>query len=295
MRNARRVAPITALVAVTAVWGWTFLVVRDAVGHYPVPAFLALRFGIASLCLLPLLRRGGGGGLAAGVAPGVVLALAYLFQTLGLQHTTASKAGLLTGLFVIMTPLLELALYRRRPGMLTVGAVTVALVGTALVAGPGALHGAGGEALGDALEVLTALLVSLHMIVLGRVARGRSASALAVSQMSTACLLFVAAAVPGGGIPMPSLSVWITLFITGALASALAFLVQTYVQQRISPTRTALILVMEPAFALLFGVLLAADRFTGWQALGAALILAALLIHEGAPMFSAAASQAAES
>lgn len=293
MRNATRITPAVVLVAVTAVWGWTFLLVRDAVGNYPVPAFLAVRFGIASLCLLPLLRRGGAGDLAAGVAPGTMLALAYLFQTLGLQHTTASKAGLLTGLFVIMTPLLELTIYRRRPGMLTTGAVTVALVGTALVAGPGALHSASGEALGDALEVLTALLLSLYMIVLGRAARGRSASALALSQMSTVCLLFLASVVPAGGIPLPSTSVWIALFITGALASALAFLVQTYVQQRISPTRTALILVMEPAFALLFGVLLAADRFTRWQALGAVLILVALLIHEGAPLFSAARPQSA--
>lgn len=283
------------LVAVTAVWGWTFLLVRDAVSHYPVPAFLAFRFGIASLCLLPLARREGRRGVSAGVVPGAVLALAYLFQTLGLRHTTASKAGLLTGLFVIMTPLLELAIYRRRPPVLTVGAVTVALGGTALVAGPGALHGAGVEALGDALEVLTALLISLHMIVLGPKARDQPAKSVALGQMTTVCLLFVASALPEGGFPVPSTRVWIALLITGVLASALAFLVQTYVQQQISPTRTALILIMEPAFALLFGVLLAADRFTRWQALGAGLILVALLVHEAAPLFSGTQPQSAAS
>src|SRR5579859_748067 len=124
-----------ALICVTSIWGYTFVVVRDAVRIYPVVPFLSLRFCLAALLLSPLLLRGGNH-FRAGVLPGVALGIGYLCQTFGLEYTTASQAGLLTGLFVVMTPMMELAVYRIRPRNATVAAVLAAFGGTALLAAP---------------------------------------------------------------------------------------------------------------------------------------------------------------
>lgn len=279
---ARRLLPVAALTGVTAIWGWTFVVVRDAVHAYPVLPFLAMRFVLASIVLLPILMRRRRG-FRQGVLPGVLLAMSYLLQTLGLQHTSASKAGLLTGLFVVLTPVLGFLVMGVRPRAATAVAVAAALVGTVLLTGPGAVSASKGELLGDGLEILTALCLSVHILLLGRVDKEADAAAVALAQMVTAAILF-----SGGtavqGFPVPSGSVLSGVVITGVLASAVAFWIQTLVQQRISAARTAIILVAEPAFATLFGYLLAGDRFDYAAAAGAGLILAALIFHEFMPV-----------
>lgn len=280
-----RVLPVLLLLAVTAIWGWTFVVVRDAVQAYPVLPFLALRFAIAAVVLAPALLRSGRG-VAAGLLPGVALSAGYLCQTAGLQYTTASKAGLFTGLFVVFTPLLEFAIARRMPSLETAFAVAGALTGTALLAGvgPGVASGTR-ELLGDSLEILTAVAFSVHILLLSRVSPCLDATRVATGQLLVAVLLFTFGAAGTATMTAPSGAVWLALVITGVLASAVAFLVQTFVQQRISASRTALILVAEPAFATLFGVLLAGDRLSGAQASGAGLILLTLLVHEAIPLW----------
>ena len=111
---------LLALIAVTAVWGYTFVQVKDAVAVYPLFAFLAVRFVIASLMLAVPRRRGCGrsavDGWTAGVALGLLLGLGYALQTAGLERTTVSSAGFITGLYVVFTPLLALLLFRTRVG-----------------------------------------------------------------------------------------------------------------------------------------------------------------------------------
>src|SRR3712207_744152 len=93
------------LVGVTAVWGWTFVVVQDAISSYGVLGFLALRFALASVALAPLLPKMTRRTLLVGLGIGLVLGIGYLFQTLGLLHTTPTNSGLITGLFVVFAPL----------------------------------------------------------------------------------------------------------------------------------------------------------------------------------------------
>ena len=281
MRRLRHRAPVLALLLVTAVWGWTFVVVRDAVHDYPVLPFLALRFAVASLCLTPAVLRSRQGA-AAGMVPGVALAAGYLAQTAGLQYTTASKAGLLTGLFVVLTPVLGVIVWRRAPGRPTLVAVVGALAGTALLVLPGAAGHGGQETAGDALEVLTAFSFSIHILLLSWLAPRSNAARLAWAQMVVAAGLFSLATLTAGQFRPPGPSVWLALVITGVLASALAFWAQTAAQQRISASRTAVILAAEPAFAAFFGVVLAGDRYGLVQALGAGLILVAIGYHEWA-------------
>lgn len=279
-----RVVVVVLLLVVTAIWGWTFVVVRDAVHGFPVLPFLAFRFGIAGILLLPVMLRGGAG-LRAGMLPGIVLSVGYLCQTAGLQFTTASKAGLFTGLFVVFTPLFEFAVLRIRPPLLTIFAVSAALTGTVLLAGVSPALAGSRELLGDGLEILTAIAFSVHMLLLSRLSASLDALRVALSQMTVATALFGALSIGTATIAAPTPAVWPALLITGVLASAFGFWVQTYAQQRISASRTAVVLVAEPAFATLFGFLLAGDRFTVLQATGAAFILGALFVHEAVPVW----------
>src|SRR5438309_6336735 len=142
--------PVLALVLVTAVWGVSVGQVKDAVALYPLFAFLALRFAIASLALLPpawprLRSLGARGALQAG-ALGLLLAAGYALQTAGLQRTTVSGTGFITGMYVVLTPLLALALFRTRIGLAAWLGVAVSTAGLAMLSG---IHS--GSALGDLL------------------------------------------------------------------------------------------------------------------------------------------------
>jgi drug/metabolite transporter (DMT)-like permease len=267
------------LLGITVVWGWTFLIVKDAVAAYPVADFLTLRFVLASILLAPLALRGlSRQSLAAGAIIGIPLACAYLFQTLGLLTTSAANAGLLTGLFVVFTPVFDRILYRTPLATITITSAVIGLLGTALLT----TGGGQGFGLGDALEVLTAVALGVHTVILSRRSTGYAAGQLAFGQMALAGVLFVVMAGLSGGVafPVPSTQVWVAVLITGALASALAFWVQTFVQQRLPPSRAAIILLAEPAFATAFAVLLGGERLMPLQWAGAALIFLSLISHE---------------
>lgn len=274
--------PLLSLVAVTAVWGVTFVQVKDAVALYPLFAFLALRFAIGTATLAPLalgrLRGLDRRGLRWGLAAGLVLATGYTLQTAGLERTTASSAGFVTGLFVVLTPLLATALFGIRLGLATWVGVALALAGLALLSGI-----ATGELGGDLLVLGAALAFAVHIILLERFAASYDAVAFAGLQMVAAAASLTAVAVLLGQVEVPrGWTVWGALVVTGVFASALGFLVQTWAQQRTTATRTALALTMEPVWAGFFGFTLAGDRLgaAGWA--GAALIMAGILLSEPA-------------
>ena len=268
------------LILVTVVWGWTFVVVRDSVMAYSVLGFLALRFTIASLCLgifsFKRLRRGS---FVAGAGIGICLAGGYLLQTYGLRHTTPTNSGLITGLFVVFAPVACYALYRVRIDRVFLLPLGTCLVGTLLLIGqsPEAIR------VGDGLTLGCAACFGLHIALLSHYAHRHDAIALALAQMLATALLCGLPWLLFEGLSFPPVHVWSALLITGVLASAAAFTVQTYVQQRLSATRTAIILTMEPVFAVFFGYLLAGDRLSWIQVIGAVLILVAIVISEVFP------------
>ena len=288
-----------AMVAVTAVWGSTFVLVRDAVAQIPPFTFIAYRFLAAALLLTAIRPRlalgwsgadsrpGGDGGpgldgggrlgpLAAGAVIGAVLVAGYGFQTVGLQYTTASNAGFITGLSVVLTPLLGALLLRQAPGRWPVTGACVAAVGLALLS----LQRLEVRR-GDALVFACAVAFATHILLLGRYAPRLSTYRLAVVQLATAGLLALIWAGLAGDLAVPASSeVWVALAITSVAASAGAFLIQTRAQREVSPTRTAVIFTMEPVFAGLFGFLLAGERLSGRGWLGAGLILAGMLTAE---------------
>jgi drug/metabolite transporter (DMT)-like permease len=269
------------LLAVTAVWGWTFVVVQDAISVYGVVPFLAVRFVLAGAALTPiyaakLTRRS----LIVGGGIGVVLTAGYLFQTTGLLFTTPTNSGLITGLFVVFAPLADRLLFGVHVSRQVVLAVVLSLVGIILLTG----GGPEGANWGDLLTLLCAAALGLHIALLSRYAASYHAGALTLAQILSMALLFFMVWPFFANVTFPPSEVWVALLVTGLLASAGAFLVQTTVQQHIPAARTAIILTMEPVFAALFGYWLAGDRLVAVQILGALMILSALVIGEVLPV-----------
>jgi drug/metabolite transporter (DMT)-like permease len=283
----RRLLAEAALVGVAAVWGATFVTVKDAVAVFPVLAFLAWRFLAAAAVVAPAvagdLRRMGRAGLAAGLAMGAFLTGGFVLQTFGLQRTSASNAGFITGLFVVLTPLFGALVYRERVSPIAWGAAVVSAAGLFL------LSGAGGSPspAGDALVLLCACAFAFHILVTKRAVERHPVGGLVAVQLAACGVVCLAAALVTGTFAAPrTAAVWGALAVTALLASALAFFVQTCAQRRTSAARTALVLATEPAFAGFFAWLWLGERLspTGW--LGAALILGAIVAVEGLPLLA---------
>jgi drug/metabolite transporter (DMT)-like permease len=280
----RRVAE-AALVGIAAVWGLTFVMVQDAIELLPTLAFLAYRFIPAALLVALVfhrqLRTLSPAGWRTGALMGAFLTAGYVFQTLGLEETTASNAGFITGLFVVFTPLLAAILLRERIAGIAWAAAAVSAFGLYLLSGSGDF-----ELRGDGLVLLCAIAFAAHILVTGQAVRDHDVGALLVVQLSVCGAVCLALAAAAGDLEAPEgRTVWSALIVTSLVASALGFFVQTFAQQHAPPERTALILASEPAFAGLFGYLLADDRLTATGWLGAGLILAAIVAVEVVPRF----------
>ena len=270
---------LLALALVTAVWGVTFVQVKDAVAIYPVLPFLALRFGIASLALAPAasrIRSLGRSGAGAAALAGALLGAGYVLQTLGLERTSVSGAGFVTGMYVVLTPLLAFVLFRLRVGAAAWAGVALAALGLAMLAG---VHG--GSARGDLLVLAAAAVYSLQIVLMERYAPRYDSFAFTLVELLVAFAGLTVAAIPSAAVPH-GWTVWGALVVTGVFASALAFLVQTWAQRRTSATRTALVFTLEPVWAALFGYTLAGDRLgaLGWG--GCAVIMAGIVLAEPA-------------
>ena len=276
----RAPTPLPALVAVTAIWGYTFVPVQKTVGAYPLFAFLAVRFAISTAALAPFawrsLRTLPRAGWPAGLAAGSFLALAYGLQTAGLELTTVTSTGFITGLYVVFTPLLALAAFRTPvPAPVWVG-VTLALAGLLLLSGA-----PGGSWLGNALVLGNAVAQSFQIVAMERFAPRYDARALTFLQMAVAGVGFTVIAVAAGQLEAPpDTATWYALVVTGVFAGALGYLVGTWVQSRTTAARAALVFTLEAPVAALFGVLLLSEHL-GWAAwTGCAVMLAGIVLAE---------------
>jgi len=272
--------PLLALIAVTAVWGVTFVQVKDAVDVYPLFAFLAVRYAIATGVLGVVgagrLRTLGRPGFAAGVVLGGLLGLGIGLQTAGLERTTVSSTGFITGLYVVLTPLFGLLLFRTRVGLEVWAGALLAIVGLALLSGVDI-----GSPGGDLLVLASAAAQALQILMVERYARRYDAIALVLVQMGACLVGFLAIALALGQLELPhGRTVWGALIVTGVFASALAYLIQVWAQRRISAARIAIVFSLETVFAGLFGYWLADDRlgWLGWG--GCAVILAGIVLAE---------------
>ena len=271
-----------ALILVTAVWGVTFVQVKDAVELYPLLAFLAIRYVIATAALAPIAVRRLGGfgrdGLVAGAVLGVLVALGIGLQTAGLERTTVTSTGFITGLYVLFTPLLGLALFRTPiPRSLWAG-VALALVGLALLSGVPQ-----GSGRGDLLVLVSAFVQAFQIVMVERYANRFDVFALTFVQVAAAALALGAASLAVEELTVPrGWTVWAALIVTGLFAVAFAYVVQVWAQRRVSATRIAIVFSLETVFAGLFGYLLAGDRLGALGFAGCAAIFAGIVVAEPA-------------
>lgn len=273
-----------ALVLASAVWGWTFVLVKDALAEVGPLGFLALRFSLATLVSVPIGGRRAWEGRSWGWGSALGLALfgGYLFQTWGLVYTTAGKSGLITGLSVVLVPFWGI-LWGRRPDARTWVGVLLAGGGVALLVLGGEGFG-GGVWLGDFLTVLCAFSFALHLVLVEESARSAAPRGLLLPQLAVVAVLSLAGAGWRGELGLPaSAQGWLALAVTAALASTGAFALVLWAGQRVGAGRMAVVLATEPAFAALFGWLLRGEALLPLQGAGAALVLAGILSSSRRP------------
>lgn len=270
-----------SLLLVAFVWGATFVIVKWAIEDLPPFPFLAIRFALAFISLLPFLwlqrAQISLETVLKGAALGVFLFSGYAWQTVGLQYTTSSNAGFITGLSVVLVPALVAVTTRKLPSPNLLLGIFCALVGLALLSLGNHLE----LNKGDLMVFFCAVSFALHIFSVGRYAPGSNAIILACVQILTVSILSAVFSLlwpqPAGQF---SSTVWMALLITAIPATSLAYFVQTKMQEFTTSTHTALIFSMEPVFAAITAFFLAGEIFTPKGLLGACLVLTGMLIAE---------------
>jgi drug/metabolite transporter (DMT)-like permease len=275
-----------ALLAITASWGSTFFLIHDLLDRVPVLDFLAVRFAIASVALLLLSPRAIGrlsrDRRRQALVLGALYGVAQILQTAGLAHTPASVSGFITGMYVVATPLFAALLLRTRIGAMTWLAVLLAVAGLGVLT-LGDVSSGLGLGYGEALTLVAALIYALHIVGLGAWSDSRDALGMAIIQCIVIAVICTVAAAPDGIVLPDRSGDWFAIVYMALVAGAAALLGQTWAQAHLPPTRTAIIMSMEPVFAALFAVLLGGEDATSRMLVGGALVLAAMLIVELVP------------
>ncbi|RYC05505.1 DMT family transporter [Nocardioides zhouii] len=270
------------LLALAACWGSTFFLIKDLLDRVPTLDFLALRFTIASAALLlvapralgrlsPTVRR-------HAVVLGLLYGVAQILQTTGLAHTPASVSGFVTGLYVVFTPLLAAAILHTRIPPITWVAVVLATIGLGVLALRGFSTG-----YGELITLASAVLYALHIVGLGAWSTAQDAVGMTILQVMVIALVCTLATVPDGIVLPARTSDWVSVAYMAVIVGAMGLLGQTWAQAHLPPTRTALIMSMEPVFASLFAVWLGGEDVTNRLLLGGSMVLGAMLIVELAP------------
>ncbi|MDR3014313.1 MAG: DMT family transporter [Delftia acidovorans] len=270
-----------ALIAVTMVWGGTFLVVHLAMQYSGPLFFVGLRFVTAGLIGLLVFRKVMAGltrtELAAGIAIGASIFLGYGLQTFGLQTISSSKSAFLTALYVPLVPLLQWLVMGKPPRLMSWIGIGLAFTGLMLVAGPES----GGMELnvGEMATMLSTLAIAAEVLLIGHFAGKVDARRVTTVQLLAAGTMALLA-MPVAGESVPDFSwVWLSAAVAMACASILIQLTMNWAQKSLSPTRATVIYASEPVWAGIVGRM-AGDRLPGLAILGAALIVGGVLVSE---------------
>lgn len=273
----------SALFIVTLIWGTTFVLVKDSVESVAPLTFLCLRFGVAAVALgllFPRLwKRLNRSTVICGIVLGIVLFAGFALQTFGIQATTASKAGFITGLNVVLVPFGSALILKVKPSKASVIGVVLATLGLAMVS----MKGLELPSRGDVLVILCAAGFALHIVLTNKYSAGADSVALSAVQMLTACLLSGVSALAVNGpssfyFTEPNL--WFSVLYLGVMATAGAFTVQTFVQNYTTAVRTALIFALEPVFAALFAWHFNGEMISPIQTIGCTAMLAGVIVSE---------------
>ncbi|NDE71576.1 MAG: DMT family transporter, partial [Actinobacteria bacterium] len=264
------------LLAVAAMWGISFVWMKDILDQQDVFSFLTSRFLVAAIVMIiirpkviklftpELVRKG--------LLIGAALGSGYIFQTLGLDRTTPAITGFITGLYVVLTPVISFLFFREHLSKQAWFYVALATAGLAVLSLRGFAIG-----LGELFVLFSALLFAIHIILLSRWSKGFDAYALTVMQMIGCSLLSLIPSTIHGFQAPPDGQVWAVILFTAIFATAIAFVIQTWSQARISATKVAVILTMEVVFAALFSVAMGREPLTTRLIIGGAMVVIAMI------------------
>ena len=284
MTTPRRIELLATvgLLALTAVWGSTFVMIKDVVGRMPVADFLAVRFVVAALAMLLLFPRQvgrlNGRQWRRGLLLGGIYGAGQLLQTWGLALIAPSVSGFVTGMYVVFTPILATMLLRQRMPVAVWIAVLLATAGLALLA----LHGVSIN-LGVWLTLASAVMYALHIVWLGQWSQTDEAFGLSAVQMIAIAVVCLLATLPQGPVLPPDGRAWLAVLYMALVAGAAAMLMQTWAQAHLPATRAAIVMTTEPVFAAGFAVAFGTDVLSWRMLVGGALVLAAMYMVELMP------------
>jgi drug/metabolite transporter (DMT)-like permease len=280
--RATTILATLGLVVMTAVWGSTFVLIKDVVSRMPVADFLAVRFTIAAVAMLALFARQawclGRAQILRGLSLGAIYGIGQLLQTWGLALISPSVSGFATGMYVVFTPILALLLLRQRVAGMVWLAVGLATAGLALLTLNGFEVGRGVW-----LTVASAVCYALHIVLLGQWSRHGEAFGLSAVQMVAIALVCLLATAPHGPTLPPDPGAWFAVLYMALIAGAAAMLMQTWAQSHLPAARAAIVMTTEPVFAAAFAVLLGVDVLSWRMLAGGGLILAAMYLVELLP------------
>ncbi|HYL45562.1 MAG TPA: DMT family transporter [Candidatus Limnocylindrales bacterium] len=285
---SKRVRADLALLFCALIWGATFVLVKDALSDVSVFAYLAVRFalaaGVMGILFWRSLAKLNGPALWAGMQIGLFMLGGYAFQTTGLKFTTPAKSAFITGSSVVVVPILLAVFSRRRIAPWVWAGAVSALGGLYLLMIP--REGFGGLNRGDVISLGCAVMFALHCIFIGRYVRHHSVGALSFLQVATTAV-FSALLLPLLGATSWEPPRWhwsatliFAVLITSLGSTVIGFSFQTWAQQYTSPSHTAIFISLEPVFAVLTSWLFAREHLGPRILLGAALILAGILLAE---------------
>lgn len=265
-----------ALLAVAAMWGISFVWMKDILDQQDVYSFLVSRFLVAAVAMIVIkpkvIKQFNKELVAKGLIIGAALGAGYIFQTLGLERTTPAITGFITGLYVVITPLLAYIFLKEKLTLSMWGYILLAVLGLAVLSIQGWSVGSG-----ELFVLISAALFALHIIFLGSWSKSFDAYALTVIQLTSCAIVAAIPASFNGYVSPPDSQVWSVILFTAVFATAFAFVIQTWSQARISTTKVAVILTMEVVFAALFSFMYGMEPFTLRLALGGGMVLIAML------------------
>jgi drug/metabolite transporter (DMT)-like permease len=270
---------VLSLVFVAIVWGAGFVLMKDAIDDQPVFDFLATRFTLATLVMIAIrpqvLSAINKQTLFRGSVLGVMLGLAYITQTIGLDLTTAAITGFLTGLYVVFTPLLFWFVFKKKVDKKVIVGTTLALTALLFISFNGISFDPG-----QVWLIACALLFAGHIIGLSFWSNAKDIYPLTVIQLAAGSVVCWLGALPDGYQPPPNTFVWGTVVFTAVFATAMAFLIQTWAQSIMDPSRVAIILTGEIVFAAVIAVAVGQEVLAARTIIGGVLIVVAMLIVE---------------
>lgn len=265
----RRTTALILLAVAAALFGMTFVAVKDALSAIPPLSFVGWRFLIGAVVLLAISFPRGRGVWMDGMIAGAILFVGYAAQTIGLEQTTATNSGLITGLYVVFTPVLAAVLARSRLATSSVLGAALSVMGLAFLT----VTDSFALSSGDLWTLLCAVAFALHIVTLARMAPRHNVIAFTAVQLSVTAVAALGLSAVFESPGWPPQSVWLTLAATALVVTCGAFLVQVWAQTIVGPSRTAIVLALEPLFAVITAAVVLGERLTtkGW--IGAALMV----------------------